>query len=148
MGSRICKLAAFQSEEQLYATVSVLPYASFEELDFSSLKLVSWPTHDSICRQAHQLVGCACTCVVYTCLKLYTKASALQRIYCNMFSHVLVCCVHNVQTLEGWCTLLEACSKSRSLQVLSLKGCELGALGEQTAHAEVLCLTCRAAQLC
>uniref|UniRef100_A0A383WJV6 EF-hand domain-containing protein n=2 Tax=Tetradesmus obliquus TaxID=3088 RepID=A0A383WJV6_TETOB len=82
MGSRICKLAAFQSEEQLYATVSVLPYASFEELDFSSLKL----------------------------------------------------------TLEGWCTLLEACSKSRSLQVLSLKGCELGALGEEAQEKLVRCI--------
>lgn len=82
MGSRICKLAAFQSEEQLYATVSVLPYASFEELDFSSLKL----------------------------------------------------------TLEGWCTLLEACSKSRSLQVLSLKGCELGALGEEAQEKLARCI--------
>jgi hypothetical protein len=33
--------------------------------------------------------------------------------------------------MESWCTLLEACSKSKSLQVLSLKGCELGALGKQ-----------------
>jgi hypothetical protein len=47
----MCKVAAFQSEEQLYATVSLLPYASLEELDFSSLKLVGTRQHLHSARQ-------------------------------------------------------------------------------------------------
>jgi ferredoxin len=50
MGNRMCKLTAFDSEEQLYATVSLLPYASLEELDFSSLTLVSAYEHAAACR--------------------------------------------------------------------------------------------------
>ncbi|KAF6262551.1 hypothetical protein COO60DRAFT_614938 [Scenedesmus sp. NREL 46B-D3] len=89
-GNRLCKLTTFESEEQLYATVSLLPYVSLEELDFSGMKL----------------------------------------------------------SFDGWCTLLEACSKSKSLQVLSLKGCELGALGEEAQEKLARCIgACKLAVL-
>jgi hypothetical protein len=56
----MCKLTAFDSEEQLYATVSLLPYASLEEMDFSSLKLVSAQQH------AHQHAASSyCLCSAY-----------------------------------------------------------------------------------
>jgi hypothetical protein len=56
----MCKLTAFDSEEQLYATVSLLPYASLEEMDFSSLKLVSAQQH----AHRHAAAIC-CFCPAY-----------------------------------------------------------------------------------
>ena len=32
--------------------------------------------------------------------------------------------------IDQWCALLEACSRCSGLRVLSIKGCDLGALGE------------------
>lgn len=81
-GSRICKLSGFENEEQLYATVSLLPYANLEELDASSLRLVRGEPQASSGQHRHLLAAVAG-------MEVKNAATSMQS-KCHVLAHLLV----------------------------------------------------------
>lgn len=112
--------------DQLYSTVSLLPYAELEEVDLSGLSLV---------RPWQQ---CSVLLPVQVC-DLHQQQEPGGRIAHGLYDQqTWLRCLHNqvvgcVQTSEGWIALMDACAKCTALQVLTLKGCALGTLGN-VAH--------------
>lgn len=53
----MAKLSSIQDAEQLYAATSILPYASIEELDLSSLQLPSAEQWDTLLEACSRCTG-------------------------------------------------------------------------------------------